>query len=494
MVFSLYAMKIYQQYQGRIALADIKFGTDGWRGIIADTFTFENLILVAQATAEFVKRESWPWEKGCFIGYDTRFFSEVFAKTVAEVFAANGIKTFIAQRFVPTPFVTFEIVKNGRGFGVAITASHNPYQYNGYKLRTPKGGAAPSEITGKIEALLDGVKPKRIAFEEGVKEGLITVVNPYPAYFEWVKERVDLDRIGRASFKVVANPMHGATSDLTRLFLEPAGCFVELINEKRDAFFGFKHPEPIEKNIRELIARVIDSKADVGIATDGDGDRVGLVDEKGNFVNPHQIYALILMHLVKNKGFKGAIAKTVSTTSLLDRIGEKYGIKVYETGVGFKFIADLIADGRVFMGGEESGGIGVSYHIPERDGLFSALLVLEYMAVEAKPLSRLIEELFEEFGPHFYRREDVKVSRIEDARSFVEHLKSEVPRSFAGLSVRSTNFVDGAKFVLEDNSWILFRASGTEPLLRVYCESSSVEKLEKILGYGKELVSRYLSG
>ncbi len=474
-------------------MAEIKFGTDGWRGVIADNFTFENLALVAQATAEFVREEGWPWEEGCFIGYDTRFFSELFARTVAEVFAANGIKTFLASRFVPTPFVTFEIVKNGRGFGVAITASHNPYQYNGYKLRTPKGGAAPPEITKKIETLVKKVKPRRVEFEEARKKGLITLINPYPYYFDWVKGKIDLQLIGQSRLKVISNPMHGATGDLAKLFLEPVGCEVELINTDRDAFFGFKHPEPIEKNIRDLIAKVVDSKADIGIATDGDGDRVGLVDERGNFVNPHQIYALILLHLVKNKGFKGAIAKTVSTTSLLNRIAERYGIKVYETGVGFKFIADLIADGEVFMGGEESGGIGVSYHIPERDGLFSALLVLEYMVAESKSLSQLTVELFEEFGPHFYKREDVRVKNIKDAHSFVEHLRENVPENFAGISVVSTNFIDGAKFVLEDNSWVLFRASGTEPLLRVYCESPTRERLEEILSYGKRLVSEYIS-
>ncbi len=470
----------------------IRFGTDGWRGIIGDTFTFENLSIVAQATAEFVKRE-WDWEKGCFIGYDTRFFSEIFAEHVARVLAANGIKVFLSSDSVPTPFVTFDIVKNKRGFGIAITASHNPYQYNGYKLRTPEGGAAPSEITAEIEKRLDKVRPKFLEVEEAEKKGLVSFINLYPQYFEWVKEKINLSLIGKAGLRIVANPMHGATKDMAKLFLQPFGCHVEVINGNRDAFFGFKHPEPIEKNIKDLIIRVKDISADVGIATDGDGDRVGLVDERGNFVNPHQIYTLILLHLVKNKGFKGAIAKTVSTTSLLNRIGEKYGIEVYETGVGFKHIADLMAKGRIFMGGEESGGIGVSFHIPERDGLFSALLVLEYMVTKGKALSELVKEMFDEFGEHFYRREDIRVEHIEQAKRFVDFLRESSMDKFAGFSIVSKNFVDGAKFVLDNNAWILFRASGTEPLLRVYCEAPSRQLLDKILGYGKELVFKNLS-
>ncbi len=471
----------------------IKFGTDGWRGVIAEDFNFDNLRRVAQATCDYIKEAGWPCDKGAFIGYDTRFFSEHFAKAVAEVFAANGIRVRLAERFVPTPFVTFEIVRGKAGFGVSITASHNPYQYNGYKLRTPKGGAASPEVTSPIEERLDGAEVKRKDFVEALKEGVIEFVNPYPDYFAWVRERVDLERIGRCGFKVVAHAMHGAAMGLARLFLEPVGCYVEEIANGRNPFFGFKHPEPIEKNLGDLILRVKETKADVGIATDGDGDRLGMVDEKGRFITPHQIYALILMHLLKNRGLKGAIAKTVSTTSLLNRIAESYGIEVRETAVGFKFIADMLADGEIIMGGEESGGIGVCFHIPERDGTFSALLVLEYMAFEGKTLSGLVDELFERFGPHFYKREDIKVERIEEAKGFVEWLKGSVPDRFGSRAVSSTNFVDGAKLVLEDGSWILFRPSGTEPLLRVYCEAQDRKLLDELILHGKRLVEEHLA-
>jgi len=474
-------------------VAAVRFGTDGWRGVIGETFTFENLRRVAQATCVYVKEQGWPLEKGAFVGYDARFLSEEFARAVAEVFAANGIKVKLSSSMVPTPFVTFMIARGDAGFGVSITASHNPYQYNGYKLRTPKGGAAPPEITKPIEGLVGEVQVNTVPLDEAISKGLVEVVNPYPSYFRWVSERVDLERIGRAGFKVVVDPMHGSASGLLQGFLFPAGCSVYPVNHNRDAFFSFKHPEPIEKNLGELIAKVREVGAHIGVATDGDGDRVGLVDERGRFITPHQIYALILLHLVKNRNLKGDIAKTVSTTSLLNRIAEKYGFSVRETAVGFKYIADMLADGEVVMGGEESGGIGVRFHIPERDGTFSALLVLEYMASEGRTLGELVDQLHEEFGPHLYRRMDIKVRDVADARRFVEGLEEAPPDSIASLRVASTNFVDGAKFILEDGSWILFRPSGTEPLLRVYCESSSEDRLREILSYGSRLVEERLS-
>ncbi|BAT71651.1 phosphoglucomutase [Thermosulfidibacter takaii ABI70S6] len=474
-------------------MGQIKFGTDGWRGIIADTFTFENVRKVAQATSEYAKENGWIKGKGVFIGYDTRFFSEKFAACCAEVFTANGIKVLLAKKFVPTPFVTFMIVTGQADFGVSITASHNPYEYNGFKLRTPKGGAAPPEITKPIEQLIGKTEVKRMGIEEAMSKGLVEIVDPYPSYFEWVKDRIDLNFIGEKGFKLVVNPMHGASMDLVKLFLAPHGCDVETINCNREGFFGFKHPEPIEKNIRDLIAEVLDRKADAGIATDGDGDRLGMVDEKGRFINPHQLYALILTHLIKNRELKGDIAKTVSTTSLLNKIAEKYGFNAIETAVGFKYIADLLYEKKIIMGGEESGGLGVQFHIPERDGVFSALLVLEYMAKEGKPLSELVDELYSEFGSHYYKRIDVRVKAIEEAKGFVAKLEESPPETIAQLKVKSTNFVDGAKFVLEDGSWILFRASGTEPLLRVYSESCDIQRLESILSFGRKLIEERLS-
>ncbi len=474
-------------------MGKVRFGTDGWRGVIAEDFTFDNLRRVVQATCEYVKEQGWNIDKGVFVGYDTRFFSESFAVAAAEVFAANGIKTYLADTFVPTPFVTFMIVSGRVGFGVSITASHNPYQYNGYKLRTPKGGAAPPEITKPIEAKVEEIQPKRLEIEEALVKGIVEKVNPYPDYISWVKERVDVYAIGRAGLKILVNPMHGASMDLLKLILQPAGCKVEVMNCYRDAFFDFKHPEPIEKNLGDMIAKLKEAGCQAGVATDGDGDRVGMLDEKGRFITPHKIYALILSHLIKNRGLRGDIAKTVSTTSLLNKIADRYGFKVYETAVGFKYIADLISDGKVIMGGEESGGIAVNFHIPERDGVFSALMVLEYMAVDGRPLSQLVDELDEEYGPHLYRRMDVRVKDVSQARDFVATLEEDPPESIAGSAVIGVNYVDGAKFALEDGSWILFRASGTEPLLRVYCESFSSSRLEEILKYGKELVERRLS-
>ncbi len=468
----------------------IKFGTDGWRGIIAKDATFENYERVAQAVSAFVKG-NWPYEKGVFIGYDTRFFSEEFAKVVASVFAGNGIGVTISDRSVPTPFVTFAIVNYGYGFGVAITASHNPYMYNGFKLRTPLGGACGKEYTDIVESLLDREEVRKVDFDEAIGDGRIKFRNLYGDYIRWVYDRIDLKLIASGGFNVVVNPMYGSAIGLLRDILSPIGVRVLSINDYRNAFFDFKHPEPIEKNIQDLIAKVRDLHADVGIATDGDGDRVGLVDDKGRFISPHKIYALIFQHLIKNRGnliakAKRRIAKTVSTTSLLNRIAERYGVEVIETAVGFKYMAELLARNEIIMGGEESGGIGVCFHLPERDGSFSALLVLEYMATEGKCLSQLVDELDDTYGPHHYRRLDITVKSIDFAKAVVRNLIDESPSSIGGKSVVSRIDVDGVKFILEDGSWILFRASGTEPLLRIYMESQDESYLEKLESYGRE--------
>ncbi|MGC8754486.1 MAG: phosphoglucomutase/phosphomannomutase family protein [Thermosulfidibacteraceae bacterium] len=468
----------------------IKFGTDGWRGIIAKDATFHNYERLTQAVSSFVK-SNWPYEKGVFIGYDTRFFSEEFAKVVASVFAGNGIKVALSARSVPTPFVTFAIKKYGYGFGVSITASHNPYNYNGFKLRTPLGGACGKEYSDIVESLIGREDIKKVDFEEALSKGLIEVKDIYRNYIEWIGSKIDLDLIASRGYRIIVDPMYGSANNLLRDILSPYGLGVETMNEKRDAFFGFKHPEPIEKNLLGLIARVKESGADIGIATDGDGDRVGLIDERGRFISPHKIYALILSHLLENRsgdlgGVGSSIAKTVSTTSLLNRIADRYGITIIETAVGFKYMAELLAKGEIIMGGEESGGIGVCFHIPERDGSFSALLVLEYMASKKKTLAELVDELDEKYGTFYYRRLDLKVKSVEFAEELVRGLIERSPSSIKGKRVVSRNDIDGVKFILEDGSWILFRASGTEPLLRIYMESQDLSFLDELEDYGRE--------
>ncbi|MGB9668620.1 MAG: phosphoglucomutase/phosphomannomutase family protein, partial [Thermosulfidibacteraceae bacterium] len=332
---------------------------------------------------------------------------------------------------------------------------------------------------------------KKVDFEEALSKGLIEVKDIYRNYIEWIGSKIDLDLIASRGYRIIVDPMYGSANNLLRDILSPYGLGVETMNEKRDAFFGFKHPEPIEKNLLGLIARVKESGADIGIATDGDGDRVGLIDERGRFISPHKIYALILSHLLENRsgdlgGVGSSIAKTVSTTSLLNRIADRYGITIIETAVGFKYMAELLAKGEIIMGGEESGGIGVCFHIPERDGSFSALLVLEYMASKKKTLAELVDELDEKYGTFYYRRLDLKVKSVEFAEELVRGLIERSPSSIKGKRVVSRNDIDGVKFILEDGSWILFRASGTEPLLRIYMESQDLSFLDELEDYGRE--------
>ncbi len=455
----------------------IKFGTDGWRAIIAKDFTFENLSKIAQAHADHLKEKNG---KKVVIGYDTRFMSEEFAKLVAEIFSSNDFNVILSNRYCSTPALSLAVKELNADEGIMITASHNTYQYNGYKVKGGYGGPATPDIIKNIENKLGNTLPKAGKKEWGVYDFNKLYLNKLFSYLEE-------EAFKQKNIKVIHDPMHGATIGYLNKILEDTSIDVEEINHYRDAFFGFKHPEPIDKNLSLLKGKVVAEGAGLGVANDGDGDRVGIVDEAGEFVSTQIVYALLLLHTIRNKKISGGIAKTISTTYLVDRIAKKEGRKLFKTPVGFKYIADLFLKEKIAFGGEESGGYGFGFHIPERDGLLSGLMILELILLSNKTLVELVDDLFKEFGTAYYKRVDLKLEGNQ-GRKLVASLKEKPLNKLIGEPIKEIDKTDGIKFILEDDSWLLFRASGTEPVLRIYAEAPDREKLEKLIEFGKNLV------
>ena len=456
----------------------IKFGTDGWRAVIGEAFTYDNVVRVARAHASLLK------ERGInkvLVGYDWRFMSEHFAKRVYDTFKEEGLEVKLVGSACTTPMVSFGVKYLGYENGVMITASHNPPIYNGYKIKESFGGSATPEFVKEVERRIDygEVKPPR-EFEAEYQE-----VRKH--YVEKLRSLINLDLLREREFLVVHDSMHGTTSGLLEYILRDTKVSVVNIRKNRDPLFGGNPPEPIERYMEITKEKVRALKAGLGVANDGDGDRIALVDEKGNYVNTQLIYVILLLHLLKHKGKRGAVVKTVSTSYLADRICKAFGVELMEVPVGFKNINEVILKRRdVIFGGEESGGYGIPEYLPERDGIFSALNILEYIFLEEKSLSEVIEEIFKEFGEAYYGRVDLKVE--EKAKEKIKELKKEPPQVIKNYKVREVKTIDGVKFVLEDDSWLLMRPSGTEPLVRIYAEAPSREKVSELLEAGKELL------
>ncbi|NVO00521.1 MAG: phosphoglucomutase/phosphomannomutase family protein [Geobacteraceae bacterium] len=464
----------------------IKFGTDGWRGIIAREFTFENLSIVAQATIDYMKKEGLA-EKGLVIGYDRRFLSREFAERSAEIAAANGIRVLLTEDYTPTPAVSWAVHSRGAGLGIMITASHNPPVYNGFKVKESFGGSARPSTTKTIEEQVEAnIAQKRESlstpFAEALSEGLITVFDANADYHAQLRKYVDMDLIKKSGIRFVVDPMFGAGSGAFPALL-PEG--VEIHGDCNPAFGG-QAPEPIMEHLQELSETVKKGGYRAGLALDGDADRIGAVDENGEFFSSHMIYTVIMRHLIEHKGMRGGVVKTVSTTQMINRLAEKYGIELFETPIGFKHICELMLDHDILMGGEESGGLGVKGHIPERDGILMGLLLLEAMAMSGKSLKELLDETMDEIGHFFYRRIDAQIEQAAKER-LIESLKSGGITEIAGAKVEATNFSDGFKFIFSGGSWLLIRPSGTEPVLRLYSEAGSLADVEKFLAAGREL-------
>ena len=458
----------------------IKFGTDGWRGVIAREFTFENLALVAQATMDYLNREGLG-DNGVVIGYDRRFQSRDFARCVAEVAAGNAIPVAMTDSFAPTPAVSWAVLERKAGAGIMITASHNPPEYNGFKVKEHYGGSARPATTKVLEEIVAhnvslGRRPVVVPFEQALQEGKIRYIDPCEGYFRQLGRMVDMDLIRNAGITAVVDPMHGAgTGFIPRL----TGRFDE-IHVDENPLFGGHPPEPIGEHLAELSSLLKQGRYKVGLALDGDADRIGAVDENGDFFSSHHIFAVVLRHLVEHKKMSGAVVKTVSTTRMIDLLAEKYGLTLHETPIGFKHICELMLEHDILMGGEESGGLGVKGHMPERDGILLGLLLLEAMAVNGKGLRQMLDEIMEELGGLHYRRIDRSID-ADSKRDLISRLSANPPAVIDGRPVAATNFSDGFKFIFDNGDWLLIRPSGTEPVLRLYSEATSPDQVDRFL-------------
>jgi phosphomannomutase len=468
----------------------IQFGTDGWRGIIADTFTFENVRRAAQATADYFKTVTGT-ERAVFVGFDVRFQSKAFAQCAAEVMAANGFHTVMLDRAYPTPYVSFEVRRRKFAGGIMITASHNPAAFNGFKVKAHFGGSATPAITAKIEANLSRL-PAGEREVAAVPPGTIETIGPDRYYFDHLKSLIDWDRIAKSRLKIVVDSMHGCGGYLLEELLRDTTCTVQTIRGNADPLFGGIHPEPMMPQLEPLGAAIRSSGSHVGLATDGDADRLGIVDESGQYVNTLQTLSLLLLHIYRNKGWRGAVARTYSQSLLIPRIARSFSLPLYECPIGFKNIGELMLENEILIGGEESGGIGLSRHLPERDGIFINLLFLDLLAASGKTCTQLIHDLWKEFGEFHYDRRDLHVP-IATGRAVVEKWKHNPPARFAGRRVADVGKLDGSKVFLEGDSWILFRQSGTEPLLRVYCEAPKPSAVAEIIAAGIEFVEQFRS-
>jgi phosphomannomutase len=479
----------------------IHFGTDGWRAVISDSFTFGNLRMVAQAIADAVASEHWdktgngkqaPDPKKIVVGFDTRFLSDRFAGEVARVLAANGFTVHLAQADAPTPAISYAICNLNAVAGVMITASHNAPRYNGVKLKAGFGGSALPEQCRRVEVYINDNEnrargPNLMDFDQAKALGLIQRFNPIPTYYDHLRTLIDVDAIADKPKRVVVDSMYGSGRGAIKGFLQGTGCEVAEVRHEMNPGFGGVHPEPIAKNLSTLASAISSGMGDFGLATDGDADRTGAMDERGNFVDPHKIMALSLKHLVEKRGMSGAVVRTVSTTRMIDRLAKKYGLTVYETPVGFNHIADYMMKEDVLIGGEESGGISFKGHIPEGDGVLMGLLMVEIVSAAGKPLFELVDDLLEDVGPAFYERTDLRLSRPVAKAEMTEFLTKKAPAEIGGEKVSEICSRDGVKYIMSDDSWLLIRPSGTEPVLRVYAEGRSKEIVKALLDYGGEV-------
>ncbi len=470
----------------------IKFGTDGWRGVIAEDYTFDNVRRCTQGFASYLTTlySSEQLTCGVVVGGDRRFHSENFAATAAEVLAANGIPVHFCGGGIPTPVISFSVKARKALGAINITASHNPPTDNGFKVRDENGGAIDPDGLKKIEALIpDTISDvKRMKFADGVSSNLIMKFDPVSAYDEQLRRMVDLETIKQAGFKVLVEPMWGNGAGwFSRLLAGGKTKVIEIHSERNPIFPEMSRPEPIIPNINVGLQKVREHNADVLLITDGDADRCGFGDENGQFIDQLRAYALLAMYLLEVKGERGAIVKTLSTTSMLDALGKLYNVPVHETGVGFKFVAPKMMETDALIGGEESGGYAFRNHVPERDGILAGLFFLDFMCRTKKKPSELVEWLFSKVGEHHYDRIDTVIEQSQK-ETILTNLKTQTPSQVAGLNVTQLNQTDGFKYILEDGSWLLIRFSGTEPLVRIYSEAGSKEMVRRILEDGRKLV------
>jgi len=454
-------------------MQQIKFGTDGWRAIIGDTYTFENVRILSQAVADYLGSG-----KKVAVGYDTRFMSKDFAKTAGQVLSGNGIEVMLSDRAIPTPALSLAVRSNKLDLGIMITASHNPAEYNGFKIKDRTGGSASPDITKAVEGLLEKnpVKPAR--------EELITMVDMTKNYVGFIRKYIDLKKIKNKRFKVLVDSMYGAGDSFIAEILKGTNIKIEFMHNSVNPSFGGTRPEPVEENLEELKSRVRKEKFDLGIALDGDADRIAAVAPGGVFIHPQKILGLLALHLNQDRHWSGGVVKTICGTNMIDNIAKALKIKLYETPVGFKYISNLMESEDVVAGGEEAGGMGVKNYIPERDGSMAGLLLIEMMVYRGKNILKILNETEKQFGKYYYVRDDLHLSKR------VEPKKEDLPGELLGKKVVKVDDYDGVKLVCEDGSWLMFRGSGTEPIMRLYAEAQNLTRAKKLLGLGKDLLPK----
>ncbi len=471
-------------------MSEIKFGTDGWRAVIADGFNFNNVERVAQAAADYWRANPVPGtEQKVIVGYDRRFLSDEFARRSAEVFVGNGYRVILTPEPTPTPAVSFAVKAQGAVGGVMITASHNPPIFNGFKLKSHFGGSADPVICQGVESFLDRNPGRAQPLAAAVQEGTLKIADVRPAHYQALKKLVDFKLIAGSRLRFAHEALFGVGAYCFDQLLDGTTCRVTTLDGAHDPLFGGINPEPIEKNYVRSAAYLKKHPHDICLVTDGDADRVGGMDGRGNALSTHQIICLLLHHFVVNRRGKGRVVKALTTTSMVDKMCADHGLELTETGVGFKYIAAEMIKGGVLLGAEESGGIGFPGHIPERDGIAAGLLLLELLATERVSVNKLIARLEAKYGPHRYGRIDTHFP-LEKRAELMEFLKANPPAKLLKSPLAEVKSYDGVKYVAQDTSWLMLRGSGTEPILRIYAEAASDKGVQSLLKAGVQMTRR----
>lgn len=471
-------------------MSQIKFGTSGWRGILCDEFTLDNVRIVTQAIADHLRQEGLAGQ-GVVVGYDARFMGRDFARETVRVLAGAGIKSYLCERDTPTPVIAHELIRRKAAGAINFTASHNPYDYNGIKFSPAWGGPALPETTDDIEkranAMLGEIVFKDMLLDEAAQKGLFEQIDPHAAYCATVRDLVDFAAIAKSGIKIAVNPLYGSGRGYLDLMLQDSGVDTVVINDRPDPYFGGEPPEPAEAHIGDFIDLVKgDPSIRLGLATDGDADRFGIVDEDGSYIEPNYILALLFDYMIRRKGMRGDAARSVATSHLIDAVAGHHGVRVLETPVGFKFIGEYISEGRILIGGEESAGMSIKGHVPEKDGILACLMVAEMVAVEGRSLRELLADLYSRVGEIHTRRINIRLSSQVEAG--LSEKFDKPPREIGGRKVVEVIRIDGHKYLLDDGSWMLFRKSGTEPVVRLYAEAKTRRGMEEILELGKDFI------
>ncbi|MFH0877244.1 MAG: phosphoglucomutase/phosphomannomutase family protein [Candidatus Omnitrophota bacterium] len=467
----------------------IKFGTDGWRAVIGAEFTFTNLKLVAQATADYLARDlgkaSREKIKVC-VGYDTRFLSDKFAQTVAEVLAGNGVSVILSDRAVPTPTLSYAVRERKLDLGIMITASHNPPEFNGYKIKNAKGGAADASVTKKVESYVGSSEVKIKSLGQGRQDGSLQVVDIAKDYVAFLRSYIDFKAFKKSKVRVLLDAMYGSGNSYIADVLKGTGIRLSLMRNEINPHFDGRGPEPVEENVSKIIARMKEGGYDIGLILDGDADRIAAVDSKGCYLPPQKILGLLALHLKQDRGWDGDIVTTIAGTSMLDHIASDLEVSLHETPVGFKYISNLMEMKNILVGGEEAGGMGLKNYIPERDGTLAGLMLVEMMVHRKKTIDKIVAEMEKKYGRYYYVRFDMKLK----STAYRLYLKRLKPGELLGKKVVNIKDYDGVKFICEDESWLMLRASGTEPKMRIYSEAKSLKRAKDLIKIGQDIVQK----